>query len=121
MVILCNLMALFNVVLRALTEDFVGSETGSIACALEVEIPLTGRLFFRFGVVETSEDENQDANQKPQGFFEGVSKGLDSGLGRFEDFNRCRGNNEITSSRLDLVSEICMMVMVQTPQRWSSD
>jgi len=35
-VILCNLMALFNVVVRALTEDFVGSETGSIVCALEV-------------------------------------------------------------------------------------
>lgn len=34
-VILCNLMALFNVVVRALTEDFVGSETGSIVCALE--------------------------------------------------------------------------------------
>jgi len=29
-------MALFNVVVRALTEDFVGSETGSIVCALEV-------------------------------------------------------------------------------------
>ena len=51
-------------------------------------------------------------------FFEGVSKGLDLGLSRFGDFNTCRENNKITSNRLDLVSEICMMVrMAQTPQQ----
>lgn len=116
-VILCNLMALFNVVVRALTEDFVGSETGSIVCALEAcRFPRikTGRKSFRFnrGVFFCGfgcETTRMLTRFTRMFFYQDVffvSRGFDLGLDRFGDFNTCKESNKITSNRLD-------------PEQWS--